>query len=182
MSESSLAFVQQRRCALLDQTSAALRGQMVALWRFERGGRAVPEAVSRPEPPQGALEVDVIGTLKQWGRSAGPESLWLGCRMNGDRWQFASVSTDPPAPPPTGIERRSPERLVLELTGRCLAALEPVWMAADQATVYLCAALEVLENLLTQVRVSEGLSIHTRAQLLAGLASVADSIDHALSA
>ena len=69
----------------------------------------------------------------------------------------------------------------MELAGRCLGALERVWAAADQATVYLSAALSILETSLSHIREAQGLSLHTRARLLADLAGVADAIDGALS-
>src|SRR5207247_1243227 len=78
-------------------------------------------------------------------------------------------------------ERRGPERLTLELVGLSLGALERLWTAADQATVYLCAALDVLDGCLWHVREATGLSIVTRAHLLADLAAVATAIDDVLS-
>lgn len=181
MRESSLNTLADRRRALLDQASAALRGHVVALWRLN-GGRAVAEMVSRPEPPQRAIDFDVAGLLQRWGRVAPPESLWVGCRIDVDRWQVAPVRSDQPEPPPTGVERRSPERLVMELAGLCLGALERIWQAADQTTVYLCSALCVLDVCLERVRTAQGLTPSVRAHLLADLAGVADSIDGALRA
>jgi len=181
MRASSLPSLYERRCVLLDQVSAALRGHVVALWRLAHGV-AVTEAVSRPQPLRSAIEFDLNGLLQRWGRVAGPQSLWIGCRIDGDRWHVAAVRCDPPEPPPTGIERRSPERLVLELAGLSLGALERIWQAADQATVFLCAALGVLETCLGRVRVADGLGVVARAHLLADLAGVADAIDGALSA
>jgi hypothetical protein len=94
----------------------------------------------------------------------------------------AAVRSDPPAPPPTGLERRSPERLVVELGGRCLGAHEGAWSAVDQATVYLCSALDLLEDCLGRVRTADGLSASGRAHILADLANLADVIDGALRA
>src|SRR2546428_11683027 len=117
MRESSLLSLYERRCELLNQLSTALRGRTVALWRVVRGGLATTEAVSRRPPPAGALEFDLSGVLRRWGRLALPQSLWIGCRVDADRWHVAAVRSDPPAPPPTGLERRSPERLAGELGG-----------------------------------------------------------------
>ena len=69
---------------------------------------------------------------------------------------------------------------MIELAGLSLGALERIWQAADQATVYLCAALEVLDTCLGRVRQADGLSVGARAHLLADLAGVADAIDVAL--
>ena len=182
MRESSLLSLMERRQVLLDQASAALRGHVVGLWRLDYDGHSVIEIVSRSDRPREILELDLGGLLHQWGRQVRPESRWVGCRAEGALWHVAPVRLDPPGPPPSGIERRSPERLVIELAGLSLGAFERIWQAADQATVYLCAALEVLESCLGRVRSTDGLSIHARARLLADLAGVADAIDGALSA
>lgn len=180
MSESSLQSLYERRCVVLNQLSAALRGRVVALWSVARGGLAMTEAVSRPQPPGGAVAFDVGGMLRRWGRLALPHSLWVGCCVDADRWHVAAVRSDPPAPPPTGIERRSPERLVVELGGLCLGAHERAWMAVDQATVYLCSALDLLERALGRIRSTDGLSTSGRAHILADLAGVADVLNDAL--
>jgi hypothetical protein len=182
MRESSLISLYERRCELLNQLSTALRGRTVALWRVARGGPAMTEAVSRRPPPAGALEFDVAGVLRQWGRLALPQSLWIGCRVDADRWHVAAVRSDPPTPPPTGLERRSPERLVVELGGLCLGAHERAWLAVDQATLYLCSALELLEGCAGRVRTAARLSATERAHILADLANLAAVIDDALHA
>ena len=180
MRESSLQNLYARRCVLLDQLSAALRGRVVALWRVARGGLAMTEAVSRPERPGSALELDLGGLLQQWGRVAVPQSLWIGCRADATRWHVAAVRSDPPAPPPAGLERRSPERLVIELGGLALGAHERAWAAVDQAAVYLCSALDLLERTLGRVRTEDGLSPGGRAHMLSDLANLADLIDGAM--
>lgn len=180
MRASSLQSLADRRHALLDQASAALRGRVVALWRMVRGDQAVTEIVSASENTLSTIEFDLARRLQRWGRVAPLESLWVGCRMDTDHWHVAPVRSDPPRRPPTGVERRSPERLVIDLAGLCFGALEPMWSAADQATVYLCAALEVLQSCLGRVHTTDGLSTHARAHLLADLAGVADAIDGAL--
>jgi len=178
--ETSLLSLMERRRVLLDQASAALRGHMVGLWRLTDEGHTVMEIVSPADAPPQLLQLDLGGLLHQWGRLARPESRWVGCRTGAALWHIAPVRLDAPEPPPSGIERRSPERLVIALAGLSLGALERIWQAADQATVYLCAALEVLESCLGRVRLAHGLSVRARAHLLADLAGVADAIDVAL--
>ena len=181
MRASSQTRLSDRRRALLEQASVALRGHIVALWRLT-GGQAVAELVSRPGLPQQDVECDVAGLLKRWGRVAPAGSLWVGCRIDADHWHVAPVRSDPPEPPPTGIERRSAERLVMELAGFALGEVERIWMAADQATVYLCSALCILDVCLARVRTAHLLTPSTQAHLLTDLAGVADAIDNALSA
>ena len=181
MRESAPHKLTERRQAILRQASAALRGQLVTLWRVATG-LAETVVASRPIRPRELVEFDVAAVLRAWGRALGDESLWVVCRLDADHWHVALVRSDLPAPPPAGIERRSPERLTLELAALSLGALERIWAAADQATVYLCAALAVLDECLGRVREADGLTTATRAHLLADLAVVADAIDGALSA
>ncbi len=179
MRESSLISLYDRRCELLNQLSAALRGRTVALWRIVRGGLPATEAVSRRPPPANAVEFDLLAVLRRWGRVALPHSLWIGCQVDADRWHVAAVRSEPPAPPPAGLERRSPERLVVELGGLCLGAHERTWTAIDQATVYLSSALELLESCLLRVRAGADLTANARAHLLADLADVSNVINEA---
>jgi hypothetical protein len=55
-------------------------------------------------------------------------------------------------------------------------------LAVDQATVYLCSALELLEGCAGRVRTAERLSATERAHILADLANLAAVIDDALHA
>lgn len=181
MRASSQIRLADRRRALLEQASVALRGHVVALWRLT-GGHAEPEVVSRPGLPRQVVDFDVAGLLHRWGRVAPAGSLWVGCRIDADHWHVAPVRSDPPDPPPTGIERRSSERLIMELAGFSLGALERIWTAADQATVYLCSALCILDVSLGRIRTAHVLTPGVQAHLLADLAGVADAIDNALSA
>jgi hypothetical protein len=181
--EPSPYSIAERRRQLVAQASAALQGHVVALWRIEENGQPVAEAVSRPDLPSDTLDFDVAGLLKRWGRAAPPGSLWVGCRIDADRWLVGLVRSDPPGPPPNGIERRSPEQLIVELVGLSLGALERLWTTtSDQATVYLCSALEVLKLCLLRVHQVPGLSESARANLLSDLASISVSIDSALVA
>lgn len=169
----------ERRQAILCQTSAALQGRLITLLRMAQG-LAVAEAASRPIPLRDVIEGSVAAALRTWGYAVGDRSLWLAVSPEPSRWHVARVRTDVPAPPPSGIERRRPERLVLELAGLSLGALERMWAAADQGTVYLCGALAGLDTCLDHVRGAEGMTATARAHLLADLAVVADSIQGAL--
>ena len=53
---------------------------------------------------------------------------------------------------------------------------------ADQATVYLCTALAVVDTSLERVRKARGLTTASRAHLLADLAVIAEAIEGALEA
>src|SRR2546428_10818155 len=101
-----------RRQAILRQTSAAVRGRVVTLWRVARG-LAVAEVASRPNPPQDAIEFDVAAALRTWVGAVGDKSLWAARRLDPRRVHVARVRSDVPPPPPPRIERRSPQRLVV---------------------------------------------------------------------
>jgi hypothetical protein len=183
MRDSAPHRLNERRQAILRQTSAALRGRPVSLWRLVKG-TVVAELASRPTPSRDVTDGEVAAALRTWGVPVDEDqrSLWVAFRPEPSRWHVARVRSDVPAPPPAGIERRSPERLILELGGLSLGALERIWAAADQATVYYCGALALLETCLQTVREARGLTTSTRAHLLADLAVVADSIQGALDA
>jgi len=181
MRDSAPHRLTERRQAILRQTSAALRGRVVTLWRVARG-LAVAEVASRPNPPWDAIELDVAAVLRTWVGAVGDKSLWVVCRFDPSRLHVARVRSDVPAPPPTGIERRSPERLILELAGLSLGGLERIWAVADQATGYLCGALALLDACLERVRQAQGLTATGRARLLADLAVIEDAIEGALDA
>jgi hypothetical protein len=182
MRASMPVHLSERRLMVLRKASAALRGRPVTLWRGVKGGGVVAEAASSPIIPKEEANRDVAGTLEAWGLTPGAGSLWIACRGDGPAWYIAPVRDEVPAPSPTGVERRSADRLTLELAGLVLGALERAGATADQATVYLCAASAVLDSCLDRVRSSDGLPTAVRARLLADLAGVADAIEDALEA
>jgi len=181
MRDSAPHTLNERRQAILRQASAALQGRLVTLWRMA-SGLVVAELASQPHLPRDVTEFDVAAALRMWGRAVAERSLWVVCRLDPSRWYVVPVRSDVPAPSPTGIERRSPERLILELAGLLLGALERVWAVADQATVYLCAALAVVDASQGRVREARGLTTAARAHLLADLAVIAEAIEGALDA
>src|SRR2546425_12488095 len=107
MRDSAPHRLTERRQAILRQTSAALRGRVVTLWRVARD-LEVAEVASRPNPPWDAIELDVAAGLRTWFGGVGGMSLWGGCRFNPSRLHVARVRGDVPAPPPAVIERVSP--------------------------------------------------------------------------
>ena len=181
MRDSAPQRLTERHQAVLRQASAALRGRLVTLWRMA-SGCAVAEAASESDRQLDMIDIDVAGTLQTWGRAVSEGSLWIVCCLAPGRWHVAPVRRDVPAPPPHGVERRSPERLILELAGLLLGALDRVWAVADQATVFLCTALAVIEVSLGRVQEARGLSTATRAHLLADLAIISQAIESALGA
>lgn len=187
---------------MLRQASIALQGRPVTLW--EVTSRAEVSAVSTSSagatPADTTLDLD--HTLHHWGAPIIQGSRWVGCRLDGGgRWCVAPVRKQPAAPPPNGVERRSRERITLELAGLCLGLVdeaqgatrprlaEPDALAelvrqpsviAHEVANPLTAALAGLDLSLDLVRGAEALEPAFRAELLEELAGVAEGMDQAI--
>jgi signal transduction histidine kinase len=106
---------------ILRQASVALDGKPVTLWEVADGPTLVPRASSDPSPRHHFTNMDVDATLKRWGIPIRSGSRYVGCRLSYEGpWVIAPVRMRPAAGPPSGHERRSAERLTLELAGLCL--------------------------------------------------------------
>src|SRR5437667_6550140 len=117
-------FVEGRR-EILRQASVALGGRPVTAWEVSGRAELEPQASSEPAPTHHSSKLDVDATLRRWNIAIVQGSRWVGCRGADDGfWVVAPVRTRPPAPPPEGRERRSRERLTLELAGLCLGLLD----------------------------------------------------------
>ncbi|HYK82740.1 MAG TPA: HAMP domain-containing sensor histidine kinase [Gemmatimonadales bacterium] len=116
------AYVDGRR-EILRQASAALGGQPVTVWEVSGRAELEPQASSEPAPPYHAMKLDVDATLRRWNIAIIQGSRWVGSHAPGG-WVVAPVRQRPAAPPPGGRERRSRERLTLELAGLCLGLLD----------------------------------------------------------
>src|SRR3989440_13108126 len=103
MRDSAPHRLTERRQAILRQTSAALRGRVVTLWRVARG-LAVAEVASRPNPPRDAIEFDVAAALGTWVGAVGDKRLWVGCRVYPSRFHGARARGAGPASPPARVE------------------------------------------------------------------------------
>src|SRR6266536_681309 len=117
-------FVEGRR-EILRQASVALGGRPVTVWEVSARAELEPQASSEPAPTHHTTKLDVDATLRRWNIAIVQGSRWVGCQGAPDGfWVVAPVRTRPPAPPPAGQERRSRERLTLELAGLCLGLLD----------------------------------------------------------
>lgn len=106
---------------ILRQASVALGQRPVWLWEVTEPQRLVPRLSSDPEGDARPPDVDLYSTIERWHIPVARGSLWLGSRVWADGpWVIAPVRSRPPAPPPTGRERRSRERITLELAGLCV--------------------------------------------------------------
>ncbi len=193
------AHAQQRE--VLRQASIALHDRVVTLWEISPDADATCLFSSVPNPQQPDTELNLDLTLRQWGAPLIQHSRWVGCRLaNGGRWCVAPVRLRPAAPPPRGVERRSRERMVLELAGLSLGVLgiapgasrprlppvDALRELARQPSVIahevgnpLAVALGNLDLSLDALRDASTLDPRFRAQLLDDLANVADGIERA---
>jgi signal transduction histidine kinase len=188
---------------VLRQAGIALDGRTVTLWEISPTTAAVPVLSGVPNPDTSEIQLDLEATLRRWGAPIVQKSRWVGCRLReGGLWIVAPVRSRPAAPPPTGVERRSRERLVLELAGLSLGALaaaddgarrrlapaEALWELARQPSVIahevgnpLAVALGNLDLGLDSIRNAPltELDGKLRIGLLADLANVSEGIEQA---
>ena len=186
---------------VLRQAGIALNGRIVTLWEISATTAAVPVLSGVPNPLPSDVELDLESTLRRWGAPIVQKTRWVGCRLlESGLWIVAPVRSRPAAPPPSGVERRSRERLVLELAGLSLGALaaaedgarrrlaptEALWELARQPSVIahevgnpLAVALGNLDLGLDSIRSATDLDGPFRAALLEDLAHVAEGIEQA---
>jgi len=200
--DNSADAAQERRREVLRQASVALQGRVVTVWEVSARAQVRPVLASVPNPPPASTALDLETTLHRWGAPIIEGNRWVGCLLaDGGRWCIAPVRQQPAAPPPGGVERRSPERMALELAGLCLGLVDqplpsrprlpemdalaelsrqPSVIAHEVANP-LTAALAYLDLSLERVRTAQTLEPVFRAGLLADLGSVGDGIDQAIA-
>ncbi|HEY6853085.1 MAG TPA: HAMP domain-containing sensor histidine kinase [Gemmatimonadales bacterium] len=186
---------------VLRQAAAALQGRRVTLWEVASPHEAPPVATSAPHAAPQDIQLDLNATVGRWGIPIVRGSRWVGCKLEYDgRWCVAPVRMRPADPPPGGVERRSPERIILELTGLCIGLLdaandagkrrlppeEALLEHARQPSVIahevgnpLAAALGNLDFGISAVRAATALDPTFRSQLLQDLRNAAEGIDQA---
>ena len=188
---------QQRE--VLRQAGVALRDRAVTLWEITPAGNVAPLASNATSLPGDDARSELDAVLRHWGAPLIAGSRWIGCRLEeAGRWCVAPVRSRPPLPPPGGIERRSPERLILELAGLCVGTMdaagpsqrlpptEAAWEHARQPAVIahevgnqLTVAGGNLDFGIAAVRSAAWLEPGFRAQLLEDLTNAAKSIEQA---
>jgi len=108
---------------VLRQASAVV-GRPVVLWEIIGPHQAVARASSGPDVGARPPGFDLDAILQRWGIPVPVGSRWVTAPgSTPDAWVIAPVRSRPPAPPPGGRERRSRERLALELAGLALGLI-----------------------------------------------------------
>ena len=194
--------MQEHRREVLREASVALQGRVVTLWEVSSRAEVIPVMTSAGSlrSPDTCLDLDT--TLHHWGAPIIEGSRWVGCRLGeAGPWCIAPVRKRPAAPPPDGVERRSRERITLELAGLCLGLVdqppavsrprlpEPDALAelvrqpsviAHEVANPLTAALASLDLSLDLIRTTASLTPGFRAELLGELAGVGEGMEQAI--
>lgn len=169
---------------VLRQASAVI-GQPVTLWEVTGAHEAVPRATSdQSRTPR----LDLEATLRRWNIPVPIGSRWVAAPgATSDAWVIAPVRSRPPAPPPQGRERRSKERLALELAGLALGLIDapashqtaslPPGILAHEASNPLTAARTGLELAMESVGRWVDLAADRRLALLDDLGQVLEDLD-----
>ena len=190
------------RREVLRQASIALHDRPVTLWEVSPRAEVVAVMTSAATAHARDTELDLDTTLHHWGAPIIQGSRWVGCRLDDHGpWCVAPVRKQPAAPPPDGVERRSRERISLELAGLCLGLVDqpppsrprlaepdalvefvrqPAVIAHEVANP-LTAALACLSLALELVKGPEPLRPGFRTELLEELAGVEDGMEHAIA-
>jgi two-component system, NtrC family, sensor kinase len=186
---------------VLRQAGVALSGRVVTLWEISADSEAKPLLTSVGGVAPAGHDLDLDDTLRRWGAPIIANSCWVGCRVSdGSRWCVAPVRTRPAAPPPRDVERRSSDRLILELAGLSLGMLraadsaarsrlpptDALWELARRPSVIahevgnpLAVALGHVDLTIDALRGDTTLDPEVRGQLLADLAHVSQGIEQA---
>jgi signal transduction histidine kinase len=175
--------------------ASALLGRPVVLWEVTGAHEAVPRSSSDPDADALRPGFDLDATLRRWKIAIPIGSRWVAAPgATPDAWVVAPVRSRAAAPPPGGRERRSRERLALELAGLALGLIES-GSGADASPLQELAALPAMiaheaGNPLTAARASLQLAMESigrwvdlaadrRLALLDDLGQVIDNIERA---
>ena len=171
---------------VLRQASAVV-GRPVILWEVTGAHEAVARASSDPDAASSLPKFDLEATLRRWNVAIPIGSRWVASPgLTPDAWVIAPVRSRPPAPPPGGRERRSRERLALELAGLALGAVASpaqgaaglsTGMLAHQASNPLTAARAGLQLAMESIGRWVDLAADRRLSLLDDLGQVLEDID-----
>lgn len=171
---------------VLRQASAVL-GRPVILWEITGAHEAVQRASSETDFQSSAPTLDLGVALRRWNVPIPVGSRWVGSPGDTpDGWVVAPVRARPPAPPPGGRERRSRERLALELAGLALsviggslqgAGVVQPGLLAHQASNPLTAARAGLQLAMESIGRWVDLAADRRLALLDDLGQVLEDID-----
>lgn len=173
---------------VLRQASAVV-GRPVVLWEIIGPHQAVARASSGPDVGVRPPGFDLDAVLQKWSVPVPIGSRWVSAPgATADAWVVAPVRSRAPAGPPGGRERRSRERLALELAGLALGAIAspaPPMTAAEstpamqahQVSNPLTAARAALQLSMESIGRWIDLAADRRLTLLDDLGQVLEDLD-----
>ncbi len=118
--------LEQRWQEVLRRAAIALEGHGVGVWEADARDRLHLLAASSAADVAAGAAAELEATLRDLGELQSPRKprRWVVSRVRQQRWCIAPVRREPPQPPPTGIERRGRERMMLELAGVCIGLID----------------------------------------------------------
>src|SRR5712691_5784225 len=169
---------------VLRQASAVV-GRPVVLWEVIGSHQAVARASSGTDVGAQPPGFDLDAILRRWNVPIAVGSLWVTAPgPTPDAWVVAPVRARPPAPPPGGRERRSKERLALELAGLAIGLASgsasgdsSSGMLVHQASNPLTAARAGLQLSMESIGRWVDLAADRRLALLDDLGQVLEDLD-----
>src|SRR5438034_8525779 len=169
---------------VLRQASAVVE-RPVVLWEIVGPHQAVPRASSGPDVGTRPPGFDLDAILQRWSIPVPIGSRWITAPgSTADAWVIAPVRARPPAPPPGGRERRSKERLALELAGLAIGLASGAasgdsssGMLVHQASNPLTAARAGLQLSMESIGRWVDLAADRRLALLDDLGQVLEDLD-----
>src|ERR1700704_337232 len=117
----------EQRQEVLRRLGIALKGRRVGVCEADSRGHLRLVAANRAEDLGPIAVDDVKAALRGLGEGRETDRtprLWVAGRSRRQGWCVAPVRSELPLPPPDGVERRSLERLTLELGGVCIGLIE----------------------------------------------------------
>lgn len=121
-----------RQREVLRQAGVVLQGRVVGLWAVTEDGHLELLQASAPNVLSADSGAELEATLHRWPQALESGRYWVGCRLDHmGRWCAAPVRDDTPGPPPHGLERRSRERMTLELAGLCIGLMDRASASRD---------------------------------------------------
>jgi len=169
---------------VLRQASAVV-GRPVVLWEVIGSHQAVARASSGTDVGAQPPGFDLDAILRRWNVPIAVGSRWVTAPgPTPDAWVIAPVRARPPAPPPGGRERRSKERLALELAGLAIGLAagsasgdSSPGMLVHQASNPLTAARAGLQLSMESIGRWVDLAADRRLALLDDLGQVLEDLD-----
>ncbi len=108
---------------VLRNGSVALDGRPVGLWEADDRGRVRALATSEDSAVPRIAVRELESSLRQWNVKPAAGRRWIASRIKPGQWCIAPVRTEPSQPAPSGVERRSGERMMFELLGLCVGLM-----------------------------------------------------------